>query len=138
GLGSLFDVDLTTQRLLLAASSMSKENAYWEEARSAMVDAALTVLVASGKPVRFSQACDFMRQWFFRPILSPQVSTVFDAARKNATSLTGAERRKVFQALDMAELWNTLDNRTKSNIASTLACAIKPLLGVPAAGCFQS
>ena len=137
-LKSIRDVDFASRRLLLAAGTMGKENLFWEESRAAMIDAALTLLVAQGGPIRFTKACEFMSNWFFRPELTPRVSTVLASARQMVGSLTGPEKQKLRQALDMAEMWRALDGRTRSNIASTLACVVKPLLGVPAAGCFQS
>lgn len=136
-LRSLADVDSTAQRLLLAAGSMGKENAFWEEARAAMIDAALTLLVASGRPLRFTSACQFMGQWFFRPELTQQIAGVLEAAQTTVERCHGAFKQKLLHALDMAEMWRNLDTRTRSNIASSLACLIKPLLGISAASCFR-
>jgi hypothetical protein len=136
-LRSLADVDLTAGKLLLGSGSMGRDNAYWDEARLGMFDAALSLLVAQGKRVSFGAACNFMREWFFRDEKSDHVLAVISAAEAVAAKMSGPEQQKLLQALDTVAMWKGLDSRTRSNILSTLMCAVRPLLSVPASHCFQ-
>lgn len=134
----LADVDATAARLLLGSGPMGHENAFWDEARLAMFDAALSLLVVQGKRVNFSSAINFMRQWFFTEIRNDHVLAVVTAAESIAEKMTGPEKQKLLQALDTVAMWKGLDPRTRSNILSTLTCAVRPLLSLSAARCFQS
>lgn len=138
-LRSLADVDQTVRRLLAGTGSMGSENAFWDETRVAMMDAALTMLVLSDQPVNFGNATALMREWFFGPRKeTPQVRKLLENMARSLGDTSVVEERKIFQTLDTISLWQDLDHRTRSNVQSTLLNALRPLLSVPAARCFES
>jgi hypothetical protein len=145
-LRSLEDVDFVTRRLLAGTQSMGPHNTYWDEARYAMIDAALTLLVvghpsAARAGISFDAAADFLRSWFFNLRTAPKaVTQTVERARKYLLDAhtTTAAQRQVQSALDQFELWKELDPRTRSNLQSCLINALRPLLSVTAAKCFES
>ncbi|HXT13121.1 MAG TPA: type IV secretion system DNA-binding domain-containing protein [Candidatus Angelobacter sp.] len=138
-LRSLVDVDRMTRRLLAGSGRMGVDNAYWDEFRYALFDAALTLLVVSQKRVRFGPAMTLLHEWFFAPKnKTPSgILAAVDRAARCLAEVPPAEARKISQALDTVRLWETLDDRTRGNVQSTLLNALRPLLSIPAANCFE-
>ena len=140
-LRSLADVDFLTRRLLAGTRGMGHQNAYWDEARYAMLNAAMTLLVAGHAGISFEQATEFLHSWFFNLRTAPKIVTqTVDRARQflKKPKATPAMLRQVQNALDQVELWKELDQRTRSNIQSSLINALRPLLSVMAAQCFET
>ena len=138
-LRSLADVDRMTRRLLAGSEKMGSENAYWDEFRYALFDAALTLLVVSHERVRFGPAMALLHEWFFtsKNNTPARILAAVDRAARCLTEVSPAEARKISQALDTVRLWETLDDRTRGNVQSTLLNALRPLLSIPAAQCFE-
>jgi energy-coupling factor transporter ATP-binding protein EcfA2 len=142
-LRSLEDVGSLTRRLLAGTQDMGFHNAFFNEARYAMIEAALTLLVAKPTRITFDGATEFLRSWFFNLRSSPAgVTLVVERARRFLKNLPAtapaAIRRQLSEALDQVALWQELDARTRSNVQSCLINALRPLLGVTAARCFES
>lgn len=62
---TLDDVAVMAQRLVLGAGPLGGDIAYWENMRTTMLEAALSLLVVRGTPVAFDSAIEFMRTCFF-------------------------------------------------------------------------
>lgn len=136
--GGLANVEHTVRRLLLTSGSMGQDNAYWDETRYALLDAALTLLVLGPDPVDFQHGVALMREWFFGTgHESPRLKSAVETMVGRLPDLDAAEERKVAQTLDAISLWQHLDPRTRSNVQSTLMLVLRPLLSVPASECFQ-
>jgi hypothetical protein len=136
-LKSFADVDLMTRRLLAGTSSMGQENAFWDEARFALFDAALTLLLAMGKRVTFDLAVRSMREWFFTtPGITPQLRELLNQLAV-AGPKVGVQARKMALARDTFIMWQGFDPKTRSNVQGCLMNAFRPLLSVPAAECFE-
>jgi hypothetical protein len=139
-LRSLADVDFLTRRLLVGTQSMGPHNTYWDEARYAMLNAAMTLLVTGHARVPFERAAEFLRSWFFNLRTAPKIVAQTVAGTRQFLSdpdATPAMLRQVQNALDQVELWKELDQRTRSNLQSCLINALRPLLSVVAAQCFE-
>ncbi|HYG35214.1 MAG TPA: type IV secretory system conjugative DNA transfer family protein, partial [Clostridia bacterium] len=138
-LQSLESVERMTSRMLSGTGSMGGDhNAYWDETRRALIDAALTMLVIGSRPVQFGDAIELMREWFFGVSdqgerLQPHIARI----KNTLVQASLAEKRKLLQTLDTIALWRDLDVRTRSNVQSTLMLALRPLLGVAACRCFE-
>jgi energy-coupling factor transporter ATP-binding protein EcfA2 len=140
-LHSLADVDFLTRRLLAGTKGMGHQNAYWDEARYGMLNAAMTLLVTGHAGVSFEQATEFLHSWFFNLRTAPKIVTqTVDRTRQflKKPKATPAMLRQVQNALDQVELWKELDHRTRSNIQSSLINALRPLLSVMAAKCIET
>ena len=138
-LRTLADVEFTVRRLLLGSGTMGRDNAYWDETRYALIDAALTLLLMGPDPVNFKNGLGLMREWFFgSEAQSRRVKSAVETMVRRLEELDGAEEQKVMQTLDTLSLWQGLDQRTRSNVQSTLMLALRPLTTVPASQCFES
>jgi len=132
------DVDLMTRRLLAGTSSMGQENAFWDEARYALFDAALTLLLAMGKRVTFDHAIRSMREWFFTTAgNTPQLRELLNQLAVAGPKAGGVQGRKMALARDTFIMWQGFDPKTRSNVQGCLMNAFRPLLSVPAAQCFE-
>ena len=136
-LRSLADVDLMTTRLLSGSGSMGADNAYWDETRAALIDAALTLLVTSRNRVHLGSALRLMRELFFGTGLrTPELDQALPKMTNFWQKADFSERMKIDQAMDSISLWRNLDSRTRSNVQSTLMNFLRPLLTVSASHCF--
>jgi hypothetical protein len=139
----LDDVEMTAQRLLLGAGRLGGDNLYWSDMRLAMMDAALSFLVAYGLPVAFETATDFMRGWFFSgttepPSVSQIIQHTAGILAKGGDRLPSGIRRKLQQAMDAASLFRTLDPRTRSNVQSTLLAGLRGIWSSRAHSLFEA
>ncbi|MGO8765652.1 MAG: helicase HerA domain-containing protein [Limisphaerales bacterium] len=127
---TLDDVAVMAQRLVLGAGPLGGDIAYWENMRTTMLEAALSLLVVRGTPVAFDSAIEFMRTCFFD---SEDPAPVNDLVQ-HAGSVLAANRlpapitRRIKQSLDAVKLWGKLDGRTRSNVQSILLTVLNPLL----------
>ena len=140
---SLEGVERTARRVLAATEDMGPLNAYWNEARYAMIEAALTLLAVTKPNCSFDAAVTFMRSWFFNlRSESTAVTSIVDRARQFLDKLPNeapqAIRRQVLNALDQVALWKELDARTRSNLQSCLMNALRATVGVAAGRCFEA
>jgi hypothetical protein len=137
-LKSFADVDLMTRRLLIGTASMGGDNAFWDEARYALIDAALTLLLAMGKRLTFDLAIRSMREWFFTtPGLTPQLRELLNQLAVAGPKAGRVQARKMALARDTFVMWHGFDPKTRSNVQGCLMNAFRPLLSVPAAQCFE-
>jgi hypothetical protein len=136
----LRQIDNTVTRLLLGTERLTGNNGYWEEARRAMLDAALTLMLVAGRNLDFDPTVSFLRNWFFGPrIAEAEVNMVVHTAKSSADRRgTPGVRRKVQMAVDQAAVWRELDPRTRSNLQSVLINVLRPLLSVSAADYFET
>jgi len=133
GLQSLQDVDRLTGRLMQSVDSFGRDNAYWAQASTAMISAALSLLVASGRPINFESAINWMRLWFLNQDTPPEIREVAEAITKKSKAhpvLAGA--------VDQVSLWPQMDPRTRSNLQSCLLNVLHPLLSPGAADSFST
>jgi hypothetical protein len=136
--GGLRNVEVTTRRLLLGTGSMCRDNAYWDETRYALIEAALTLLLLGPEPVNFNNGIALMREWFFgADRQSRRLKNAVETMIERLPELNAAEGRKVAQTLDTVSLFKGLDPRTLSNVLSTLMVTLRPILTVPASHCFE-
>jgi hypothetical protein len=131
------DVDLMTRRLLIGTASMGRDNAFWDETRYALVDAALTLLLALEKRVTFGRAIQLMRDWFFTTTGTLQLTKLLGPLTEGPKK-DSVETRKLALARDTLILWQGFDPRTRSNVQACLMNVLRPLLTIPAARCFES
>jgi len=136
-LRTLDDVDGMVKRLLVGTSDMGHENAFWNEMREALLDAALTLLVVEHTPVTFEAAVSLMSDWFFRPPPRDRVVRLAARIQHALSHASPAEKRKLSQTLDTIVLWNTMESRTRSNVQATLVNASRPLTTLSASKCFE-
>jgi len=138
-LRSLADTDRMTRRLLSGSGSMGSDNAYWDEFRFALFDAALTLLVIAEHRVRFGPAMTLLHDWLLSPkgATPPAIRAAADQAARYLGEASPIEARKISQALNTIQLWQNIDERTRGNVQSTLLIALRPLLSIPAANCFE-
>ena len=133
-LKTLGDVDLVTQRLLLATEPVGRDNPYWQTTTAAMIAAALTLLLVRKRPISFGDAIEFMRSWFvglesFATLPKP-VADVVEQGKREAKKPGSAPQ--LLGALDHVEVWKHLDPRTRSNLQSCLLNVLRPLLSAAA------
>ncbi len=138
-LRTLKDVDQMVRRLLAGSETMGTENAFWDEFRFALLDAALTILVLGERPVQFARAIPFLHEWSFAPknATSPRLATALDLLTRRLKDASHAEERKLQQTLETLSLWRHLDDKTRSNAQSSLLNALRPLVSMSAADCFE-
>ena len=133
-LHTLADVERVTRSVLLGSEPLGQENAYWQQAAESMLLAAFTLVVVSGHHTAFPEVLHFLRQWFFSPHTPPAVENCVRRLEnmdgKRPTPLAA-------NALDQIRLWQTLDQRTRSNLQSCLVNILRPLLSPAAVGCFH-
>ena len=137
-LRSLGDVDGMVKRLLVGTSDMGHDNAFWNEMRESMLDAALTLLVEEQTPVTFESAVSLLSDWFFRPPPRDRIVRLAARIQNRLSQGSPAEKRKLSQTLDTIVLWNTMESRTRSNVQATLVNAIRPLSTLSASKCFEA
>jgi hypothetical protein len=112
-------------------------NPYWQNTASALVAAALTLLVSRRTRTSFSEAVEFMRSWFVQiegSAVPKGVTEVLEGARRKATQ-PGASLQ-LLGALDHVSVWKHLDSRTRSNLQSCLLNILRPLMSAEATSCF--
>lgn len=132
GLRSLADVEGMTRRLMLGIDTFHRDNAYWHQATTALIRAALTLLVCSGKPPAYQAAIHWMRQWFLSPQTPPAVTDLLAKLSDHKKS-----HPLVAAALDQVNLWRELDPRTRSNLQSCLLNVLQPLASAAAVRSFS-
>ena len=128
---TLDDVAAMAQRLVLGAGPLGGDNAYWDNMRATMLEAALSLLVVKGTPIAFDPAIEFMRVWFFGSEADPApVNELVQHAQSVAavSRLPAAITQKIKQSLDAVKLWQKLDSRTRSIVQSILLTVLNPLL----------
>ena len=133
GLQSLDDVDRITRRLMLGVDRFSAESAFWAQATSAMVSAALVLLYHLEPEADFQKIVDFMRAWFLSGHSPPSVETALQRMRLGVVGHPLDDA-----AADQVKLWQGLDHRTKSNVQACLLQVLRPLMGSQANACFHS
>lgn len=135
------DIELVSQRVLLATDPLRGENAYWQNTSAALIAAALTLLCQPGKPFpSFRQVVEFMRCWFVGPgdatTLSGYAHEVVERAKREAKQ-SGASPQ-LSSALDQVAVWRHLDTRTRSNLQSCLLNVLRPFFNAAAGRCFET
>ena len=133
GLQSLQDVDRLTHRLMQSVDGFGRDNAYWTQASTAMISAALSLLVTSGRPIKFESAIAWMRQWFLNQDTPQEIRTV--AATINRRH---RDHPALASALDQVAMWPQMDQRTRSILQSCLLNVLHPLLSPGAADSFST
>lgn len=133
GLQSLDQVDRITRRLMLGVERFNADNAFWAQATTGMIGAALVLLHHLDASSDFPRVVNFMRQWFLSEHTPPPVNAALQRMQLSAVShpLNDA-------AADQVRLWETLDPRTKTNVQACLLQVLRPLMGAQAVACFHS
>ena len=140
-LQSLEDVEIATQRIMLATPPLGGDNSFWQTTTTSMVAAGLSLLVATQPYVTFDYAIHFLRTWFMGARMIPKLLQDLVAKAKRQIRPAGKESRaaqshQLQGALDQVDLWRELDPRTRSNLQSCLANVLRPLMSSAAAKCF--
>jgi energy-coupling factor transporter ATP-binding protein EcfA2 len=133
GLQSLQDVDRLTGRLMQSVDRFGRDNVYWAQASTAMISAALSLLVVSGRPINFESAINWMRLWFLNQDTPPEIRRVAETLTKRHKA-----HPALAGALDQVSLWPQMDPRTRSNLQSCLLNVLHPLLSPGAADSFST
>lgn len=125
-------------RLLLGTRDLGANNAYWTETRNGLVETALVLVLANGRPVRFADAIDFMQAWWFSSD-SSQIEPKLEFVRRllNEGKLGTRTHRRLELALTEAGNWTRLDSRTRELHRSTLQNVLRPLLSSAAHSLFE-
>lgn len=132
-LRTLNDVERLTRRLMFSVDNFGRDNAFWAQSSTAMISAALALLVSSGQPINFETAIEWMRQWFLShetPVAIRVVARSIENQRRAHPLLAGA--------LDQVVMWPALDPRTRSNLQACLLNVLHPLLTPAAADSFAA
>ncbi len=137
GLERLEQIETYARRLLSGTRDLGRDNAYWTETRDGLVQTALVILLANGRPVTFDDAVSFMQAWWFAPACT-RVQPKLDFVNQllSGDVLHPLSRRRLELALSEVKNWTTLDGRTKDLHRSTLANALRPLLSSAAHSLF--
>ena len=134
------DVQALTEWLMLATDRIDVyNNPYWQNTSSALISAALTLLVNRRRRTTFADAVEFMRNWFVQmdgSAMPKRVTEVLEAAKRKAAK-PGASPQ-LLGAVDHASVWKHLDPRTRSNLQSCLLNVLRPLLSSAATRSFDS
>ncbi len=134
----LDQVDEFTRRVLYGTQEMGDQNAYWTESRFGLVNSALTVLLASGKPLTFDRVAEFLRAWFYTQDSEEVKESLQFVDRLLAVgALKPATRRRLQLAAAEAVNWRALDTRTRELLKSTLNNALRSLLSPAARDLFD-
>lgn len=78
-----------------------------------------------------------MSEFFFQPPPWKRVDQQRRRIRQLLAQGPPAAGRKLQQALDLVNLWQTMEGRTRDNVRSTLVNAVRPFASLPAADCFE-
>ena len=132
-LRTLNDVERLTRRLMFSVDNFGRDNTFWAQASTAMISAALTLLVSSGQPINFETAIEWMRQWFLSQETPADIRVV-------ARSIQNQRRAHplLAGAMDQIAMWPALDPRTRSNLQACLLNVLHPLLTPAAAESFAA
>lgn len=134
----LDQVDEFTRRVLYGSHEMGDQNAYWTESRFGLINAALTVLLATGHRITFDAVAEFLRSWFCMSKSTEVTEAILFVERILATGRTGpATRRRLQLALAEAANWQALDQRTRELHKSTLNNALRSLFSPTARDLFD-
>lgn len=129
GLRAYEDVDTLAQWLMLATDRIDvNNNPYWQNTTSALIAAALTMLVSRRKRTSFTEAVEFMRSWFVQlegSTMPRGVTEIMEAARRKAAKRGACPQ--LVGAVDHASVWSRLDSRTRSNLQT---CLLNVLSGI--------
>lgn len=134
----LDQVDEFASRVLYGTQDMGDQNAYWSESRFGLVSSALTVMLASGQTLAFDGVADFLRSWFY----TQDAGTVKGALQfverlLAAGNLKPTTRRRLELAVDEAQNWKALDQRTRELHKSAVNNALRSLLSPAARDLFH-
>ncbi len=134
----LEQVDEFTRRVLYGSREMGDQNAYWTESRFGLINAALTILLATGQAITFDAVAEFLRAWFFSSHAREVTEALQFVERLLAVGTIGpASRRRLQLALAEAANWRVLDQRTRELHKSTLNNALRSLLSPAARDLFD-
>jgi hypothetical protein len=138
GLHKLSHVDEFARRALYGSQAMGADNAYWTESRLGLVTSALTVLLASGEPLRFDTVAEFLTAWFFdKDSENVKARLQFVERILRLGELQPATRRRLQLALAEAQNWRDLEPRTRELHKSTISNALRVLLSPEARNLFD-
>jgi hypothetical protein len=143
GLESFSGLDEAVDKILSAAPWEDSENGYWRQGRKPLLDAALTILLATTPALDFAEVMRFLRGWLMNPGSPPpqvakRLSRFQEVVPQVETQATEAERDKLRCALDTIRMWAGLDSRTKSNWTSVFTNCLSPFTSLVAQAYFDS
>lgn len=133
GFERLDQVEFYAKRLLAGTRDLGQDNVYWTESRYGLVQTALVLMLANGRPVEVSDAIAFMQAWWFSAessVLEPKLEWVRRLLVEGG--LGPRSRRRLELALSEVNHWASLDARTKELHRSTLYNALRPLVSAAA------
>lgn len=133
GLRSLDDVDRITRSVMLGTERFGVDNHFWWQSSATMLNAAFTLLVASGRTITFASTVEFLRSWF----LTPETPAAVAELARDLNARGGDREPMLAAALNQVQLWQSLDSRTRSNLQSCLMNLLQPLLSPSATRCFH-
>jgi hypothetical protein len=118
---------------MLGVDAFNRENAYWQQATTAMVRAALTLLASNGRRNTFAEAITWLRHWFLAQETPAAVVLLLEKLRDQK-----CKHPLVEAAADQVAMWQGLDPRTRSNLQSCLLNVLHPLSSPAAASSFAA
>lgn len=134
----LDQVDEFSRRVLYGTADLGDQNAYWTEGRFGLVNAALTIFLASGRALTFEGVSEFFRAWFSsRNCGEVNEALHFVERLLSSGKLRPASQRRLQLALAEAANWNALDTRTRELHKSTINNALRSLFSTTARDLFD-
>jgi len=137
GFRRLTQVEDYVRLFLSGTNTMGLQNQYFEEMRNGLVSSALTIMLANGTPVSFTETMDFMCACLLqrdKELVAAKVEFVKKLII-DSKELSETSRRKLELAITDLEVWESLDRRGKSIHQTSILNVLRPLMN-PAAGEF--
>lgn len=137
GFRRLTQVEDYVRLFLSGTNTMGVQNQYFEEMRNGLVSSALTIMLANGSPVSFSETLAFIRACLLQSD-KETVAAKLDFVKRligESRELSEATRQKLQLAITDLEVWESLDRRGKSIHQTSILNVLRPLMN-PAAGEF--
>jgi hypothetical protein len=136
-LNSFDQLDEVVDKILSATNWVESENGYWRHGRQPLLDAALTILLATSEELEFSQAMRFLRGWLMNPgapadDIAQRLREFQQLVQEVEARVRDSEVNKLRHACDTINMWKGLDLRTKSNWTSVFTNCLGPFTSVNA------
>lgn len=130
GFRRLTQVEDYVRLFLSGTDTMGAQNQYFEEMRNGLVSSALTIMLANGGPVSFTETLDFMCACLLQRD-KEMVAAKVEFVKKlivESKELSEASRRKLELAITDLEVWESLDRRGKSIHQTSILNVLRPLM----------
>jgi hypothetical protein len=133
----LSEIPEVVKLIEMSSQSMGPHNAWWEQLRGLLLEAALTLYLIGGEQPGYYDVAEYLSRFFIRPLthdpeIPRRVEQALDYLTRQRNLLSRATQSRLRLVLDQVRLWLKLDDRTRGNVQATLVSVLAPMVSTMA------